>query len=302
MNSRKKQIIDAAHRLFVEKGFALTSIQDILDEAGVAKGTFYNYFASKNECLMAIMEFVKEEVDQKRREIAYGKRKDDENVFVQQIIARFNMNRQHNLIAVFESVSVSDDPDLKAFLKMQHCAELEWLASRIKEVFHLETNRHTLDYAAILIGITHQFMRVWKLGTTEKMNSETIITFALASIKTIASAKGKTDDAFFPENWLAPSKSPSSTDVSGMKKQLSEQIGKLIEKLEKQEENLEKKIKYAQFIIEEINQDNPRLFLLESVLMSFANGFSDSRHKHEAGQILNTAWELLERLDPGKST
>ncbi|WP_442956966.1 TetR/AcrR family transcriptional regulator [Planococcus sp. MB-3u-03] len=44
----KQQIINAAHRLFIQKGYNASSIQDILDEAGISKGTFYNYFTSKS--------------------------------------------------------------------------------------------------------------------------------------------------------------------------------------------------------------------------------------------------------------
>ncbi len=52
MNNRKQQVVKNAHHLFfVEKGFQAISIQDIIDYSGISKGTFYNYFSSKNELL-----------------------------------------------------------------------------------------------------------------------------------------------------------------------------------------------------------------------------------------------------------
>ena len=54
MNDRKQHVIKMAHQLFIEKGFQATSIQDILDYSGISKGTFYNYFSSKSELLIAI--------------------------------------------------------------------------------------------------------------------------------------------------------------------------------------------------------------------------------------------------------
>lgn len=50
----KKKIKEASIRLFERKGFAETSIQDIVDSIGVTKGTFYYYFTSKEELLMDI--------------------------------------------------------------------------------------------------------------------------------------------------------------------------------------------------------------------------------------------------------
>ena len=44
---KKRKLLDAAYRCFVEKGLHKTSIDDIVARAGVAKGTFYLYFADK---------------------------------------------------------------------------------------------------------------------------------------------------------------------------------------------------------------------------------------------------------------
>lgn len=53
---RRDQLLDAAERLFAEKGFAETTVADISEAAGVAKGTFYLYFPSKEHCVMALKE------------------------------------------------------------------------------------------------------------------------------------------------------------------------------------------------------------------------------------------------------
>ena len=44
---KEKKLLDSAFQLFTEKGFKDTSIQEIVDNAGVAKGTFYLYFKDK---------------------------------------------------------------------------------------------------------------------------------------------------------------------------------------------------------------------------------------------------------------
>ena len=44
---RKRQLLDAAARLFAEQGYASTRVVDIVDAAGVAKGLFYWYFENK---------------------------------------------------------------------------------------------------------------------------------------------------------------------------------------------------------------------------------------------------------------
>ena len=48
-NNKKNRLLETAFRLFTDKGIKDTSIQDIVDNANVAKGTFYLYFKDKYE-------------------------------------------------------------------------------------------------------------------------------------------------------------------------------------------------------------------------------------------------------------
>lgn len=52
---RKNEILDVAERLFGTKGFDGTSTGDILDEIGIARGTLYYHFKSKEEILDAMI-------------------------------------------------------------------------------------------------------------------------------------------------------------------------------------------------------------------------------------------------------
>ena len=44
---KEKKILDSSLKLFMKKGFKDTSVQDIVSDAGIAKGTFYLYFKDK---------------------------------------------------------------------------------------------------------------------------------------------------------------------------------------------------------------------------------------------------------------
>lgn len=48
---RRSEIIETAGKLFEEKGYEQTQVQDIVNEIGVAKGLFYYYFKSKDEVM-----------------------------------------------------------------------------------------------------------------------------------------------------------------------------------------------------------------------------------------------------------
>jgi AcrR family transcriptional regulator len=50
------RIFDAAMRLFAQRGFANTPVEDITEAADVAKGTFFNYFPTKESILQSLAE------------------------------------------------------------------------------------------------------------------------------------------------------------------------------------------------------------------------------------------------------
>lgn len=57
---RRNEILDAAEILFTNKGYAKTTIIDILEAVGIAKGTFYYHFKSKEEVMDAIIDRIVE--------------------------------------------------------------------------------------------------------------------------------------------------------------------------------------------------------------------------------------------------
>jgi AcrR family transcriptional regulator len=50
----RERIIDAARQLFASKGFDASTTRDIADAAGIASGTLFNYFATKEDLLACL--------------------------------------------------------------------------------------------------------------------------------------------------------------------------------------------------------------------------------------------------------
>jgi len=72
---RRNEILDAAEQLFVTKGFDKTSTNDILERVGIARGTLYYHFGSKEEILDAIIQRMSETLVKRAAGIAAQKEK-----------------------------------------------------------------------------------------------------------------------------------------------------------------------------------------------------------------------------------
>lgn len=62
-NQRRKQILEAARKGFIQNGFHKTSMRHILDTAGISSGGAYNYFASKADIVKSFVADEGKEID-----------------------------------------------------------------------------------------------------------------------------------------------------------------------------------------------------------------------------------------------
>jgi AcrR family transcriptional regulator len=61
-DATRQQLIAVARQLFTERGYAGTSIEDIIDRAGVARGALYHHFPGKDALFAAVYQVVQAEV------------------------------------------------------------------------------------------------------------------------------------------------------------------------------------------------------------------------------------------------
>ncbi len=55
MSAKREQLVDTALRLFYRDGYHATGIDKIIQEAGVARGTLYKHFKSKDDLILAVL-------------------------------------------------------------------------------------------------------------------------------------------------------------------------------------------------------------------------------------------------------
>ena len=74
MNVTKRRIFEISTQLFAEKGYEATSIEEITAVVGIAKGTLYYHFESKEEMFNQLIEdgadFLKKSIDIKTRNVS----------------------------------------------------------------------------------------------------------------------------------------------------------------------------------------------------------------------------------------
>ncbi|MDW7660623.1 MAG: TetR/AcrR family transcriptional regulator [Bacillota bacterium] len=59
---KKRELVEIAEKLFINKGFDETNVEDILVSSGLSKGGFYHYFKSKDEVLAESIRYFAEDL------------------------------------------------------------------------------------------------------------------------------------------------------------------------------------------------------------------------------------------------
>ncbi|BAQ09786.1 transcriptional regulator [Bacillus sp. OxB-1] len=291
MNERKRQVLLTAQRLFVEKGFNTTSIQDILDAAKISKGTFYNYFSSKNECLIAILEQAHIEAAIRRKELLIGQEKSDKDILARQISVRLVVNKEHNLLPIYEAVFYSRDEDLRAFIRKLHLTELRWITDRLVDVYGQQAAPYASDGTVMLVGMMQQYLQYWSSSHCHDVDTGELVAFCIRRLDAIMEGMQQADDRLIDSGILQES-APPNDNMEAVKNRLVEQLSGFLRNLT--DDSRQDEIQYTRFLLDEIGAEHPRLFILETVARSFRETFNETRHEPEANELLSYFWKYLD--------
>lgn len=289
MKNRKHQVLLTAQRLFIEKGFAATSVQDIINESKISKGTFYNYFSSKNECIIAIIDNAKEETELKRRELLLHQDLGNKDILIQQLIVRMDVYKKQNLVPIFLVIFHSQDSELRDIIKNNHYEEVKWLSKRIVDVYGGKSRKCSVDCAILLLGMIQQMQHPWTVKSKEVSSTE-LVNYVMNRMDSIMCDLVESDeviiDTFVFNHFY--------DEVRITKEHV-------IQLLDNFKQTNEKDLKIAElelikFIVEELKSINPRKFLLEAVVNSFSNTMKNTAQSIEIKEISSNIWQVIDSL------
>ncbi|MDR7236811.1 TetR/AcrR family transcriptional regulator [Neobacillus drentensis] len=270
MYNRKQNVIKMAHQLFIEKGYQATSIQDILDYSGISKGTFYNYFSSKNELLIGIYKTIYKQLEKDRNDLLIGRNPADIDIFIKQLELQMISNRKNKLIALYEEVLASNDADLKQYVQNARLKSLHWYFNRFIDIFGEEKKPYLLDCAIMFQGIIQHNLQYNRMANESGEKISRVVGYSVARlvklVEEVAESGNQLHEPNLIEKWL-PSCRKNDNGFKNQLLQLTGAIRKAVTKNLQDESEKEKHLELVDFIQEELlHRNTPRKYLIESAL------------------------------------
>jgi AcrR family transcriptional regulator len=284
MNDRKMKVINKAHELFIEKGYQATSIQDILEYSGISKGTFYNYFSSKGELLIAIFKTLQETLEKEQNSLLIGQDRSNIEVFIKQLELQMKINHKNKLFSLFEEAFLSNEAELKEFFKGFQFEQLGWFFTRFVDLFGEEKKPYLLDCAVMFTGIFHSNFRYSFLANENGPKVDQVIRYSVARLVKMVNEVAETGqqllDPSFIEKWL-PGFNKKEEELKGEFIELVFQVKLSV----KDDKELLELIDFIQ--AELLHASKPRKFVIKSALFSLKNIKNSANKFDEFEQAVN---------------
>lgn len=295
MNQRKRQVLDSALQLFIEKGFHETSIQDILDKALISKGTFYNYFSSKVECFKSIMEQTRYEASLLRHEMLLNQDITDENLLLEQILVLMQINKKQNLVSLFENIFQSNDKELRHLLERYRLLEIEWVSNRFTDIFGEEVRPYSLELAILYFAMVHHLTYSHRIFYSEMIDQKKILQIALRNVKAIYPIMLENGEILITQDALQLVEEKKIYQ-SITKNDLIEKVQGFLDQLKLDTDN-EVGVQFTESILDELQRKELRLAVIETLLKPFREAFANTPHAGENVELANLLWYFIKNGD-----
>lgn len=231
--SKDQRIIEAAMQLFAKKGYHATSIQEIADRAGIAKGSIYSYFSSKEKLLVAIYEHYTEHFSEHLTSIAADESLSPVERLFLQIVAMFDMFEQHKdfIKMQIKEQAFSQLPEAKNIVMHHQVHAFKWYVNTVKEAFGPSIDRFAFDCASLLQGMLTEYMKyifIEKVSLDHKKLSRFIVE-RLEDIVEGLRRRSETAEPVLPNDFLEHF--PYSIELQGIAgvEQICDEIAKLLD-------------------------------------------------------------------------
>ncbi|WP_076459821.1 TetR/AcrR family transcriptional regulator [Limosilactobacillus caccae] len=169
----RKKLLGTADRLINQRGYENVAVEDITKACGVAKGTFYNYFAQKQDLVLALGQEYFAKVTDKVDELG---RLNAREAITEYLLSYIQIIRtKANIVLVREWIRYVVIPDNQQQLKLQFILKgLERLLTTLSKRGELSNNMSVDEMARMLMTHFYGVLLMWAVDSSRVIPEDEI--------------------------------------------------------------------------------------------------------------------------------
>ncbi|MGY4690002.1 TetR/AcrR family transcriptional regulator [Salibacterium sp. K-3] len=263
-------IIQTALQMFSEKGYFSTSVQEIVSSCGISKGSFYNYFASKEDLLIEVFRYNHEQLLKKAKSVHL----DGTISAKQQLINMISMelediadNREFFLL-LQRVVPMQEYQKLLPLMKKTKAAMINLHKDWLLHVYGDRVRNQIWDHVLFLHGAMKEYIGLVKENNTHA--DPEVFARGITAKLDILVEYGRELDPILTDEWMSEYEEIARHPEKKTKEEeRDEQLALLhagIQKMPEDNKKTEELVNAAGLLEEEWRKQEPRLFLIRALL------------------------------------
>ncbi|WP_110926381.1 TetR/AcrR family transcriptional regulator [Bacillus massiliglaciei] len=263
MLDKKKLIINEAVKLFGTKGYHATSVQEIAERCGMAKGSFYNYFKSKEELVVSIFKYYVNEYREVFAEIEARTDLDGREKLIKQMKFQINQLEMHSdwIKMMLREQMMYINEELDQFLQHVHYLSLKRSNERIAEIYPDLPAQFIPDCTIILDSLFNGYISFLFLKP-DSLDQSRIPSYILNRMDAVVRGLQETDEPLLKAGFYHEFLRETSLSEEAVL-DLIEEAAENAEKAEKGEKAAES----LRMLKTEFSKQEPNAVILESLLL-----------------------------------
>jgi AcrR family transcriptional regulator len=271
MNTKQKQIIESAVKLFADKGFHLTSMQEIAAQIGISKGSLYLHFESKEQLLLSIVEYYQVEMLAKVACVAKDTSLAPKEKLIKQVYVMFDefqSNGDFVKMQVKEQLN-HNSKAVKEFMLKKRAKLLTWHKKALLSTFGEQIRPYLWDFVTIFHGIISEYMRLFVLEKGS-FNLKVAATFMVNRLENmIQEVLDSQPEGVVSQEMMGDIETAESGETELPEIKMSREIDKVSERIQhlplsqKHQRELTDVVDYLR---EEIESKTPRASIIKAML------------------------------------
>jgi AcrR family transcriptional regulator len=290
-------LLDSALSLFIQHGYANTTIQMILDQSGVSKGTFYKFFSSKEECFHSIFEQRLKEDIEIRKNLESKHYASDFELLVDQIVIPMTLPDKERVWELFWTGFYSGEINTSKLASVQ----LRWFSERLTQLYGDTIRPYTVEGAILFYGMLHQVANLWRSLHTRKPDWNELVSKILNYVGVLLQTMYERNEHIFDTNTLSLFQRSENARAENLDhKEIVEKLHEFHAVVEKSKES--NKLKELTKGLLELFQDQDTLnvSMIEVVIQAFHKESAASSILAEAHNIVRACWWYIEHVKINK--
>lgn len=269
MDKRERLIISAMNR-FSEKGYFSTSVQEITSSCGVAKGTFYKFFRSKEDLLIEVFRYNHQQMLFRAKNVHLDDSLSPKEQLIRKISLELNGlydNREYFLL-LHKVVSVQEHKTIMPLMKKTKAAMMNWHKEWLLEVYGESIQKQVWDLVLFLQGALKEYIGLMD-ETKHIVDTENAARKMVARMDVLVKYSGNfepilTKDIIKDYEQIAMESEKKTKEEE--RRELLEQIKVDIKRSSFTSSTEKEMLQAVQLMHEEFQQQEPRTFLMKALV------------------------------------